>query len=98
MAHPNCDPIIVRWNEDTEGFESARVLIRIRDFEGVEDTEGILDNPDNLTTPHHYNLRNQSWNQVVRVGANSNEVGEGGSLGGVSVAGDPLDWKPLSYE
>lgn len=96
VAHPNCDPVIVRWNQDTEVFESAKITIRIRDFEGVEDTEGILDNPDGLTTPHHYNLRNQSWNQMVRVGANSNEVGQGGSLGGVSVAGDPLDWKSLT--
>lgn len=95
IAHPMCDPIIVRWNEDTEDFESAKVHIRIRDFEGVEDTEGLLDNPVSLTTPHHYNLRNQGWNQMVRVGANSNEIGQGGSLGGNSIASDPLVWVPL---
>lgn len=96
IAHPKCDPVIVRWNEDEEDFEAARISIRIRDFEGVEDTEGILDNPVNLSTLHHYNLRNQSWNQQVRVGANTNEVGQGGSLGGIPIAGDPLDWISLN--
>lgn len=95
IAHPMCDPVIVRWEEDEEVFQAAKISIRVRDFEGVEDTEGLLDNPVNLTTPHHYNLRNQGWNQSVRVGSTSNEAGEGGSLGGLPIAADPLDWTTL---
>lgn len=95
IAHPMCNPIIVRWNEDTQAFEAALVKLRIRDFEGVEDTEALLTNPVNLTTEHHYNLRNQGWDQIVRIGSTSNEMGEGGNLGGLSIAGTPLDWTPL---
>src|SRR5690606_6679024 len=96
IKHPNGDPVIIRRNVAEEDFEAARISIRIRDFEGVEDTEGILHNPLNHSTPHHYNLRSQSWNQQVRVGANTNEVGQGGSLGGIPIAGDPLDWISLN--
>lgn len=80
IAHPLCDPVIVRWVEDEGHFEAARISLRIRDFEGVEDSEGLLTNPVNLTDSHHYNLRNQGWNQEVRVGTVSNEVGTGGPL------------------
>lgn len=94
IAHPFCDPIIVRWMEDEQIFEASRISILIRDFEGVEDTEGILTNPVNLTDQHHYNLRNQGWNQDVRVGSTSNEVGEGGPL---SMWGPPgLNWQPIA--
>lgn len=96
IAHPLCDPVIVRWDEDEEVFQAARIELRIRDFEGVEDTEALLTNPVALTTEHHYNLRNQGWNQQVRVGSTSNEAGVGGSLGGISIAATPLDWQTLT--
>lgn len=96
IAHPLCNPVIVRWDEDDEVFQAAGIGIRVRDFEGVEDTEGIMTNPVNLTDEHHYNLRNQGWNQEVRVGSTANEVGRGGSLGGISIAGTPLDWVTLT--
>jgi hypothetical protein len=96
MTHPMCDPVIVRWNEETEQFEAAAISIRLRDFEGVEDTAALTENPTTLSTAHHYNLRNQSWNQTVRVGLTSNELGQGGSLGGIDISNQPLQWTPLA--
>lgn len=83
IAHPMCDSIIVRWIDDLQHFEAARIDLVIRDFEGVEDTVGLLENPTVLSDQHHYNLQNQGWNQEVRVGTVSNEAGDGGPLGGI---------------
>jgi hypothetical protein len=80
IAHPFCDPIIVRYNNTSETFEAARVTIRIRDFEGVEDGLAVNENPATLSTLHHYNLKNQGWDQTVRVGSVTNDIGAGGGL------------------
>lgn len=93
VGHPMCDPIIVRWDEDEQNFEASRIQVRVRDFEGVEDGLALIDNPVTLSDAHHYNLRNQGWNQQVRVGTANNEAGAGGSLGGTPPPG--LDWQDL---
>jgi hypothetical protein len=80
IAHPFCDPIIVRYDNTSETFEAARVTIRIRDFEGVEDGLAVNENPATLSTLHHYNLKNQGWDQTVRVGSVTNDIGAGGGL------------------
>lgn len=89
IAHPSCEPVIVRWLSDEARFQFAEIVIQIRDFEGVEDDLGSLDNPDTLTDEHHYNLRNQGWDQEVRIGNVTNEVGTGGPLSpqGTSTSG-----------
>ena len=79
IAHPLCDPVIVRYNTEAPLFEVARITIRVRDFEGVEDNLDVNENPASLTDLHHYNLRNQGWDQIVRVGTVTNEIGTGGS-------------------
>jgi hypothetical protein len=94
IAHPKCDPVLVRWNPDTSEFETSRITILIRDFEGVEDQLDTASEPTTLSTLHHYNLRNQGWHTNVRVGATSNEIGEGGPLS--SYALPQLAWAPLT--
>lgn len=91
IAHPNCDPVVVRWNSQSDVFEVAAIKVLIRDFEGLQDDLKVDENPADLSTEHHYNLRNQGWDQEVRVGTVSNELGEGGSLS---------DWDPpvLDFE
>ncbi len=84
IAHPQIDPIIIRWNEQTLNFEAAQVQPRVRDYEGLDDTLPTAENPVNLSSDHHYNLRNQGWNKQVLVGEVDNEKGTGGSLGGTS--------------
>lgn len=90
IAHPLCDPVIVRWIDEEDHFEASRINLQIRDFEGVTDEAGLLENPVDLSDKHHYNLRNQGWNQEVRVGTVSNEIGAGGPLSNWSEQG--LDW------
>lgn len=94
VCHPYCDPVIVRWNKDEDQFESAKITLTIRDFEGVEDGLKVAENPTELSDEHHYNLRNQGWNQSVRVGTVSNEIGQGGPL--FEAEPPALDWMPLS--
>lgn len=93
VAHPNCDPVLVRFNSEDEVFEVAKITLLIRDFEGVPDGLSPSTNPVTLTDEHSYNLRNQGWNKKVRCGAANNEL-----------AGDPvlqpeqdhpLDWTEL---
>lgn len=80
IAHPKCDPIIVRWNNEESAFEAARITILIRDFEGLEDNLKVDKNPGSLSKEHHYNLLNQGWDQKVRVGTVDNELGDGGTI------------------
>lgn len=95
IAHPKCDPIMVQYNSDTDQFEQARVEIMIRDFEGVQDNLGIVENPVTLTDAHHYNLMNQGWNKEVRVGNVSNEIGSGGPIYPDNSGYDPI-WRPVN--
>jgi hypothetical protein len=96
IAHPYCEPLIVRWNALEEAFEAAEVTIRVRDFNGLDDTLNVTDNPTSLSTNHHYNLRNQGWDQMVRVGNVTNEAGTGGSLSPNSGTGSHnLQWDEL---
>jgi len=95
VAHPLCDPIIVRWNEDDAVFEASRIALRVRDYEGVDDGLSLVENPVTMTDAHHYNLKNQGWNQQVRVGTSNNEAGASGSTGG-SPYSSVLDWEPIT--
>jgi hypothetical protein len=94
IAHPYCDPVIVRWNNGDQEFEAARVPIRIRDFKGVEDELNITENPTNLSDEHHYNLKNQGWDQQVRVGSVTNDLGTGGANS--PSTGTNFFWESLS--
>ncbi len=83
VAHPNCNPVLVRFNNDDNVFEVAGISILIRDFEGVDDGLGLSTEPSSLSIEHSYNLRNQGWNKKVRVGAT--KVVQANEL-----AGDPV--------
>lgn len=94
IAHPNCDPVVVKFNSDENTFEVAKINVLIRDFEGVADNLGVLENPISLSTEHYYNLRNQGWNKLVRVGANS----DGNENGGSTAETDPVVNYSLIFE
>lgn len=93
IAHPNCDPILVRFNSEENVFEVAKINILIRDFEGVDDGLSPSSNPTTLTDEHNYNLRNQGWNKKVRCGNANNELGGDDQLS--PEIDHPLDWIPL---
>ena len=85
ICHPHCDPVIIRYDEDTAQFSASRINIYVRDFEGLEDNLRVDERPATLSKEHDYNLRNQGWYKTVRVGRNRNEIvfedGQGGSVG-----------------
>ena len=55
------DPIVVEYDADTDTITALRIIISIRDFDGVDDDLGNEDQPTTLTAEHLYNLRNQGW-------------------------------------
>lgn len=93
VAHPLCDPVIIRWQKEDDRFESARIRILIRDTLGVEDDLEPTEEPVTLSPEHHYNLKNQSWHKKVRAGTANNELsGEDYNPANTSAG---LDWTPI---
>lgn len=74
VSHPYCSPIVVKYDSTEDKFYASPINIFIRDFEGVSDGLAVGENPTTLSDEHHYNLRNQGWNQNVRIGHNTNEL------------------------
>ena len=93
VAHPLCDPVLVRFNDQDNVFEVAPIKVLQRDFEGVPDGLGPNTNPSSLTSAHHYNLKNQGWFKNVRIGTVNNEIGSQGT--GEAPTDYPLDWSEL---
>lgn len=92
IAHPSCEPLIVRYNDVENVFEVAMITVQIRDHEGVEDGLAVNENPSTASTQHLYNLKNQGWYKPVRVGSANNETG------GSWVVNEPkwpLEWDDL---
>lgn len=74
ICHPNCDPIIMKYDEVAKEFRASRISIYVRDFEGLEDNLKVDQRPTTLSKEHDYNLKNQGWYKTVRVGRNRNQV------------------------
>lgn len=61
IAHKHIEPLCVEYFPATDTFSVFRVVIQIRDFEGVYDGLANDEEPRTLTKEHHYNLLNQGW-------------------------------------
>jgi hypothetical protein len=61
VANPFIDPVLVTYVSPDDVITSLRIIIQIRDFDGVSDGLGNEDQPTTLTKEHLYNLRNQGW-------------------------------------
>lgn len=61
IAHPLCDPIVVEYLKETGTYNAVRVIIQIRDFDGVYDGLSNDEEPSTLSNEHRYNLKNQGW-------------------------------------
>jgi hypothetical protein len=61
VANPFIDPVVVSYDKTSDTISSLRIIIQIRDFDGVSDGLGNEDQPTTLTKEHLYNLRNQGW-------------------------------------
>lgn len=62
IAHPYCEPLYVKYNQDFNTITVNTIDIEVRDFERLKDGYAIDERPLNGLTPYHwYNLYNQGW-------------------------------------
>ena len=69
MVNKYMNPIIIKFDEDTQTFSYEKITIYYRDFEGLEDGLRVDEMPTTLSNNHHYNLVNQGWqeNEIQKV-------------------------------
>lgn len=72
----------------TAAFSAFPVNIKIRDFEGAPDYEGLSRRPSRLTAMHNYNLRNQGWPRKHQL----YDGGVGVTTGLKGAQTDPVKW------
>lgn len=58
-------PILLEYNATTDVVSQSEVILKIRDFFGVDDGLTIDERPVTLTNTHKYNLRNQGWSPTI---------------------------------
>jgi len=70
------DPYAVSYDKDTDTITAYTAPIMVRDLWGVHDNLGENDRPNTLSPEHHYNLRNQGWDDsvVTTCGAGINAI------------------------
>lgn len=56
-------PLVVSYDK-TEGFKVKILVIKIRDFYGLEDGLYVNEEPSVLSKEHKYNLLNQGWTEA----------------------------------
>lgn len=61
IAHPHLEPIRVEYDPGTDTIIQGSIVIKIRDFVGVDDGLAVDEEPTTLSAEHNYNLRNQGW-------------------------------------
>jgi hypothetical protein len=61
VAQEYIDPFTIVYNSATDTISTIRIIIQIRDFDGVNDELSNDTEPATLSVPHHYNLLNQGW-------------------------------------
>lgn len=74
VCSPKTEPILVEYDEDADTITVDKVLILIRDFEGVDDGLANDEEPSTLSAEHEYNLRNQGWIDPKNTGTSSYTV------------------------
>lgn len=99
VAHSGIDPLSVEYKPLTQTLEVIRIVIQIRDLEGVYDGLSNDEEPTQLSKEHQYNLQNQSWlppgtrTVIPSLGDNTNpsEGSTGGSPGSGGGGGGYID-------
>lgn len=66
------DPTIIEYDATGNTITITKIVLEIRDFEGVEDGLAIEEEPTALTEEHNYNLLNQGWAKQVRIKGSGN--------------------------
>lgn len=68
VVHPMCEPIYIKYNQDSDTISVTQINIVIRDLQGVPDGLPVDTRPNSLSTAHHYNLYNQGWYALGPIG------------------------------
>jgi hypothetical protein len=55
------EPLVIEYDPEDDSITVNKVIIQMRDFDGVNDGLAIDEEPRNLSKEHHYNLLNQGW-------------------------------------
>lgn len=61
ICHPQCNPIMVEYDDHADDITQTEIIIKVRDFEGLDDGLEPAEEPTTLSPEHHYNLKNQGW-------------------------------------
>lgn len=61
VAGERFEPFVCEYSEEDDTIVSEPVVIKIRDFDGVDDGLGYDEEPTTLSNLHRYNLMNQGW-------------------------------------
>jgi hypothetical protein len=61
VASKKIKPFYVTYNPGGDSITNTEIAIEIRDFDGVNDSLDIDEEPSSLSTEHSYNLKNQGW-------------------------------------
>lgn len=61
VTHPTVEPLYLSYDSSTQTVTATAITVKIRDFEGLEDSLDTDERPSSLSTAHSYNLRNQGW-------------------------------------
>ncbi len=56
-----CDPFVLTFDPVTNLVTTQRIIIRVRDFVGIEDGSSATTQPTALSDIHRYNLENAGW-------------------------------------
>lgn len=61
IVHPYVEPLVVEYDSETNTISVVKVIVQVRDFEGLNDGLANDQEPTTLSKEHHYNLLNQGW-------------------------------------
>lgn len=70
VVSPKIKPFYVTYDPDTDSITNTEIGLKVRDFDGVEDSLDIDEEPLTLSDDHNYNLKNQGWNPPSTGGSN----------------------------
>lgn len=63
VAGGRYDPFYIEYDPLANTFTATEIILKIRDFDGLDDGLDPQERPSSLSALHKYNLRNQGWTQ-----------------------------------
>lgn len=100
VVNAGSDPLYLEYTDDGTGnptIDAISLVLRVRDFQGISDGYRVDEQPADLSSAHHYNLRNQGWGGAKELVGVTDNTGNGNSVGGGGTfTSDPTISAPVS--